>query len=129
MFYFPIMLVIAVYSKIPMLQKKYGSHLTFAICQVFEKQSISFVCLKVLLNNMTWFDMVLESQFNSFLFICSSSINQVIHYLFMFPFKPSQIHCLLYFQSVHKYAYISFSNFHLLMQIFHFVFQHYHFHK
>lgn len=107
MFYFPVMLIIAVYSKIPILKKKYESHLTFVICQVFEKQDISFVCLKVLLNNMTWFDMVFESQFNSFLFICSSSINQVIHYLFMFPFKPSQIHCLLYFQSVHKYAYIS----------------------
>lgn len=56
---------------------------------------------------MTWLDIVFESQFNSFLFIWSSSINQVIHYLFMFPFKPSHIHCLLYFQNVHKYAYIS----------------------
>lgn len=67
---------------------------------------------------MTWFDMVFKSQFNSFLFICCSSINQVTHYLFMFPFKPSQIHCLLYCQNVHKYAYISFSYFHLVMQIF-----------
>lgn len=77
---------------------------------MFEIQTVSLICLKVLLNDIIWFDMVFESQFNSFLvFFCFSVIHQVIHYLFMFPFKPSQTHCFLHFQNGYKYAYISFS--------------------
>lgn len=41
-FYLPIMLIISIYSKIPMLKEEYESHTTFVICKVFEKWDISF---------------------------------------------------------------------------------------